>query len=84
MLIRFLAMLFALAATHGATIHAAAAQVSNTPQQRPEFCTQEFSPVCGEKNGATKTYPNACVAASEGAKVIAKEPCRAPPGPASR
>jgi len=54
----------------------AAAQSGDTSQQRPEVCTQEYRPVCGEKNGVTKTYPNACFAAADGAKVIATEPCR--------
>ncbi len=39
-------------------------------------CTMEYLPVCGLKNGRTKTYPNACVARSEGARVVAKGKCR--------
>ncbi len=45
-------------------------------RRRPAVCTQQYAPVCGELNGVTKTYPNACFAAADGAKVIAKGPCR--------
>jgi hypothetical protein len=32
---------------------------------RPEVCTHEYRPVCGEsKDGSTKTYGNACTACS--------------------
>ena len=42
----------------------------------PQVCTEQYAPVCGEKNGVTKTYSSACFAAAGGAKVIAQGPCR--------
>ena len=48
----------------------------NFPRPRPSVCTQQYAPVCGEINGVTKTYSNACFAAADGAKVIAEGPCR--------
>ena len=66
-----MAMLLATSAAHFA-----AAQRGDTSQRRPEVCTEQYLPVCGEKNGVAKTYPNACFAAADGAKVIATEPCR--------
>jgi len=48
----------------------------NFRQRRPSVCTQQYAPVCGEMNGVTKTYSNACFAAADGAKVIAQGPCR--------
>jgi hypothetical protein len=33
---------------------------------RPQVCTREYRPVCGEsKDGSTKTYGNACTACSD-------------------
>jgi hypothetical protein len=46
------------------------------PIHRPTACTLEYRPVCGLRHGRTKTYPNACVAKSEGARVISKDACR--------
>jgi hypothetical protein len=45
-------------------------------QRRRTICTQQYAPVCGQINGATKTYSNSCFAAAEGAKIIAQGPCR--------
>ena len=45
-------------------------------RRRPSVCTEQYAPVCGERNGVTKTYSNACFAAADGAKVIAQGPCR--------
>ncbi len=42
---------------------------------RPEVCTEQYVPVCGEKNGARRTYSNACFAAVDGARVVADGPC---------
>jgi hypothetical protein len=39
---------------------------------RPEICTREFAPVCGE-NG--KTYSNPCEAAQAGVNVAHHGPC---------
>jgi len=45
-------------------------------QKRPTICNEQYLPVCGELNGAKKTYSNACFAAAAGAKVIAQGPCK--------
>ena len=50
--------------------------VGAAPARRPEMCTQQYAPVCGELNGARKTYPNACMAALAEAKVVADGACR--------
>ena len=57
-------------------ISVAAADDDRNFQRRPSVCTQQYAPVCGELNGVTKTYPNACFAAADGAKIIAQGPCR--------
>jgi Kazal-type serine protease inhibitor domain len=44
--------------------------------KRPEICTEQYLPVCGKKNGVSKTYSNACFARADGAKVVAQGPCR--------
>jgi len=56
---------------------AAAAEPDNgTFRRRPSVCTMQYDPVCGVRNGVSKTYSNACFAAADGAKVVAKGPCR--------
>lgn len=45
------------------------------PPRRPEICTQQFAPVCGALNGARKTYPNSCFAATAGARVVTDGAC---------
>ena len=57
-------------------ISVAAADDNRNFQRRPSVCTQQYAPVCGELNGVSKTYSNACFAAADGAKVIAQGPCR--------
>jgi hypothetical protein len=44
--------------------------------KRPTVCTQQYAPVCGVRNGMTRTYSNACTAEAAGARVIANGPCR--------
>jgi hypothetical protein len=56
---------------------AAAAEPDNGNfRRRPGVCTMQYDPVCGVRNGVSKTYSNACFAAADGAKVVAKGPCR--------
>jgi len=36
------------------------------PEPRPEMCTQQFDPVCGQlSNGGSQTYSNWCSACSD-------------------
>jgi len=42
---------------------------------RPEFCTQEFDPVCGCDD---VSYPNACAAAAAGVSLRSEGPCAQP------
>jgi hypothetical protein len=51
------------------------AQDKTTGQARPQMCTEQYAPVCGQINGVTKTYSNACFARVDGAEVIAQGPC---------
>ena len=39
------------------------------PTKTPIFCTENYDPVCGAKDGAAKTYSNACFAKADGATV---------------
>jgi hypothetical protein len=57
-------------------ISAAAADDNRNFKRRPTVCTEQYAPVCGELNGVSKTYSNACFAAADGAKIIAQGPCR--------
>lgn len=54
----------------------ARAQDQTKSRPRPQICTEQWAPVCGKKNGVTKTYSNACFAAADGAAVVAQGPCR--------
>jgi hypothetical protein len=66
------AAFLASAAALMATNQASAQQYA----QAGQACTLEYLPVCGLRSGRTKTYPNACVARSDGARIIAKGKCR--------
>jgi hypothetical protein len=46
-----------------------------TPTKTPIFCTENYDPVCGSKDGAQKTYSNACFAKADDAKVVAEGAC---------
>ncbi len=47
-----------------------------TDKRRPDVCTEQYAPVCGQKGSVRKTYSNACFAAADGATVAADGPCR--------
>ncbi|MCV3242959.1 Kazal-type serine protease inhibitor domain-containing protein [Mesorhizobium sp. ZC-5] len=46
------------------------------PPDRPQFCTREYAPVCGQRRGDRQTFPNACQAEADGYRVIARGECR--------
>ena len=48
------------------------------PTKTPIFCTENYDPVCGSKDGAQKTYSNACFAHADDAKVVADGECANP------
>ena len=39
------------------------------PSSRSVFCTDEYAPVCGVKNGVARLYSNKCRAFADGATV---------------
>ena len=45
------------------------------PTPTPIFCTENYDPVCATKDGAQKTYSNACFAKAGGATVTAAGEC---------
>jgi hypothetical protein len=53
---------------------------SSTPEptKEPIFCTEDYAPVCGVKDGASQTYSNACHARADGASVSATGECAKP------
>jgi hypothetical protein len=55
-----------------------AADQTGTCEPRPEFCTEQYEPVCGCDG---ETYPNACYAAREGVSVVSAGECPAPQTP---
>ena len=48
------------------------------PTPTPIFCIETYIPVCGAKDGAQKTYSNACFAKADGANVISDGECPKP------
>jgi Kazal-type serine protease inhibitor domain len=54
----------------------ARAEERPTDKRRPDVCTEQYAPVCGQKGSVRKTYSNACFAAADGATVTADGPCR--------
>ena len=48
------------------------------PTKTPIFCTENYDPVCGVKDGAQKTYSNACFAKADDANVVAAGECPKP------
>ncbi len=43
---------------------------------RPQMCTMEYAPVCGVRNGKTRTLGNSCQARAEGYRIISNGECR--------
>jgi hypothetical protein len=43
--------------------------------RRPEVCTDQYAPVCGERDGVRKIYSNTCFAAADGANVVMDKQC---------
>ncbi len=51
------------------------------PDRRPDrepqrMCTMEYAPVCAERGGRTRTFPNSCTARNDGFRVIGTGECR--------
>ena len=53
----------------------AAASLAPTTLLAEGFCTAQWAPVCGLKDGAAKTYSNACFAKADGATLTAAGAC---------
>lgn len=45
---------------------------------RPQFCTMQYDPVCGERRGDRQTFGNACEADRAGYRIIHPGECRRP------
>jgi len=61
----------------------AAAAFAPPPAAAAGFCTAQWAPVCGTKDGGQKTYSNAGCAKADGAEVVGQGPCPEPtPKPA--
>jgi Kazal-type serine protease inhibitor-like protein len=48
------------------------------PIPRPQACTFEYAPVCGQRGDRLRTFSNACLARAEGFRVVARGQCRRP------
>jgi len=47
------------------------------PERAAMACTREYRPVCAIPPGGTKrTYPNACTARADGARMLLPRPCK--------
>ena len=52
------------------------------PRPGPQFCTQQYDPVCAARGDRRRTFSNSCIAASEGFRVVHRGQCRiSGPGP---
>ena len=54
------------------------AEPTPKPTKTPIFCTENYDPVCGSKDGVAKTYSNACFAKADDANVVAAGECPKP------
>lgn len=50
--------------------------ISRPPPDRPQFCTQQYEPVCARDGQRIRTFGNACSARAEGAQIIYEGSCR--------
>jgi hypothetical protein len=57
---------------------AATPNATPEPTKEPIFCTEDYAPVCGVKDGVSKTYSNACHAGADGASVSTTGECPKP------
>lgn len=46
------------------------------PHPRPDFCPRIYAPVCAGERGDRQTYPNACEARADGARILHDGECR--------
>ena len=60
-----------------ALIVPAAARAADDPAQprRPEVCSEQYNPVCAEKDGLRQTYSNLCFAKVADATVVNDGQC---------
>jgi len=47
---------------------------------RPQLCTMEYAPVCGQRGARVQTFSNACEARAANFTVIGRGQCRRQPG----
>ncbi|MEK1892834.1 MAG: Kazal-type serine protease inhibitor domain-containing protein [Rhizobium sp.] len=47
---------------------------------RPQMCTMEYAPVCGQRGARVQTFANACQARAANFTVISRGQCRRQPG----
>jgi len=71
------------------TLSACTATVDTGPTRppgpsRPQMCTMEHAPVCGQRGNQSRTFSNACLARSEGFRVMHDGQCRASSMPCTR
>ncbi len=45
------------------------------PEPRPQMCTMEYRPVCGERGGRLETFGNACQARERGFRIVGTGEC---------
>jgi len=71
------AVLYLLAA---GLLSACTVAVVDTPRPvpRPQACTFEHAPVCGQRGDRLRTFSNACLARAEGFRVVNRGQCRHP------
>jgi len=49
------------------------------PDDGPRICTQQYQPVCAARGDRRRTFPNACIAESEGYRPVHPGECRSAP-----